>query len=202
MKADHVAEVRARPEVLALLGRDPVMARLIERHGPYRWGVHGVFPALLRAVVGQQVSNAAARAIFGRLAEAVGLAPERLLAAGEEALRSVGVSRAKARAILNLARLEVEGAFAGFTELPDAEVRRRLLAQKGVGPWTVDMVLIFGLGRLDVWPVRDLGLRQKVKALYGLEDEAEVQALGERFAPYRSVAAHYLWAENDLGRGG
>jgi len=202
VKADHLAEVRARPEVLARLGQDPIMARLIERHGPYRWGVHGVFPALLRAVVGQQVSNAAARAIFGRLVDAVGLAPERLLAAGEAGLRALGVSRAKARTILDLARLAARGAFADFATLSDAEVRRRLLGQKGVGPWTVDMVLIFGLGRLDVWPVRDLGLRQKATVLYGLKDEAELQALGARFAPYRSVAAHYLWAENDLGQGG
>ncbi len=197
MKAPHLDEFRAPPAALAALARDPVMARLVARHGPARWGVHGVFPALLRAVAGQQVSNAAARKIFGRLYAATRGDPERVLALGLEGLRGLGVSRAKAATLVRLAERAAEGAFDAFPRLPDAEVRRRLLAEKGVGPWTVDMVLIFGLGRADVWPASDLGLVQQAMRHYRLKDRTGVAALGERFRPFRSVAAHYLWAEND-----
>ncbi len=175
------------------------MAELIARHGPASWGVHGVFPALLRAVVGQQVSNRAARRIFARLYAATRAEPERVLALGEPGLRAVGVSRAKAATLLRLAEAAGKGAFSGFESLADEEVRERLLAFKGVGPWTADMVLIFGLGREDVWPVSDLGLVQQAVRHYRLTGRAAVPALGERFAPFRAVAAHYLWAENDVG---
>lgn len=199
MKAPHLYAFVASDAALVALRGDPVMARLIRRHGRARWGVHGVFPALLRAVVGQQVSNAAARKIFARILAATGAEPGRVLALGEAGLRDLGVSRAKARTLLALAEAGAAGAFSDFAALPDAAVRERLLAFKGVGPWTVDMVLIFGLGRPDVWPAADHGLVLQAMRHYGLASREAVAALGERFAPYRSVAAHYLWAENDVG---
>ncbi len=197
MRAAHLAEFVASEAALTALGGDPVMARLIRRHGRARWGVHGVFPALVRAVVGQQVSNRAARAIFRRLHAATGSEPRRLLALGEAGLGGLGVSRAKARTLRALAEAAAAGAFAGFERLPDEAVRARLLAFKGVGPWTVEMVLIFGLGRQDVWPAADLGLVRQAMRHYRLSSRRDVAELGARFAPYRSVAAHYLWAEND-----
>ncbi|GEM90107.1 DNA-3-methyladenine glycosylase family protein [Oceanithermus desulfurans] len=193
----HLSERTAHPEALAQLARDPVMARLIERHGPYRWGLHPVFPALVRAVVGQQLSNAVARTMFRRVQQATGLEPERLLALGEEGLRALGLARAKGRALEELARAQLEGYFAGLHTLSDEEAAARLVRLRGVGPWTAQMVLIFSLGRMDVWPTGDLGMVRQAERLYGLASRAEVEALGERFRPWRSAAAHYLWAETD-----
>ncbi|WP_287372071.1 DNA-3-methyladenine glycosylase 2 family protein [Oceanithermus sp.] len=193
----HLSERTAHPEALAHLARDPVMARLIERHGPYRWGLHPVFPALVRAVVGQQLSNAVARTMFRRVQQATGLKPERLLELGEEGLRALGLARAKGRALAGLARAQLQGYFAGLAALPDDEAAARLTALGGVGPWTAQMVLIFSLGRMDVWPTGDLGMVRQAERLYGLATRAEVEALGERFRPWRSAAAHYLWAETD-----
>lgn len=193
----HLSERTAHPEALAQLARDPVMARLIERHGPYRWGLHPVFPALVRAVVGQQLSNAVARTMFRRVQQATGLEPARLLALGEEGLRALGLARAKGRALAGLARAQLDGYFEGLETLPDEEAAARLTALRGVGPWTAQMVLIFSLGRMDVWPTGDLGMVRQAERLYGLASRAEVEALGERFRPWRSAAAHYLWAETD-----
>ncbi|HGY09542.1 MAG TPA: DNA-3-methyladenine glycosylase 2 family protein [Oceanithermus profundus] len=193
----HLSERTAHPEALAHLARDPVMAALIERHGPYRWGLHPVFPALVRAVVGQQLSNAVARTMFRRVQQATELEPERLLALGEEGLRALGLARAKGRALEGLARAQLEGYFAGLEALPDDEAAARLTALGGVGPWTAQMVLIFSLGRMDVWPTGDLGMVRQAERLYGLATRAQVEALGERFRPWRSAAAHYLWAETD-----
>ena len=119
------------------------------------------------------------------------------MALGEAGLRELGVSRAKAKTLLALAEAAKEGAFSGFEALSDEAVKERLLAFKGVGPWTAEMVLIFGLGREDVWPASDLGLVQQAMRHFGLKSREEVAQLGERFRPYRSVAAHCLWAEND-----
>ncbi len=197
MKAPHLFVYEAPEEALELLGKDPVLAPLVARHGRARWGVHGVFPALVRAVAGQQVSNQAAKKIFQRLYRATGAEPGRVLALGEAGLRELGVSRAKARTLLSLAGAAREGAFSGLEALSDEAVKERLLAFKGVGPWTAEMVLIFGLGREDVWPASDLGLVQQAMRHFGLTSREEVAQLGERFRPYRSLAAHYLWAEND-----
>jgi len=193
----HLSERTAHPEALAHLARDPVMARLIERHGPYRWGLHPLFPALVRAVVGQQLSNAVARTMFRRVQGATGLDPERLLELGEEGLRALGLARAKGRALVGLARAQREGYFEGLEALSDDEATARLVGLRGVGPWTAQMVLIFSLGRMDVWPTGDLGMLRQAERLYGLEGRAAVEALGERFRPWRSAAAHYLWAETD-----
>ncbi|WP_456446598.1 DNA-3-methyladenine glycosylase family protein [Oceanithermus sp.] len=193
----HLSERTAHPEALAHLARDPVMARLIERHGPYRWGLHPLFPSLVRAVVGQQLSNAVARTMFRRVQGATGLEPERLLELGEEGLRALGLARAKGRALVGLARAQREGYFEGIEALSDDEATARLVGLRGVGPWTAQMVLIFSLGRMDVWPTGDLGMLRQAERLYGLEGRAAVEALGERFRPWRSAAAHYLWAETD-----
>ena len=197
MKAPHLFVYEAPEEALEKLRKDPVLAPLVARHGRARWGVHGVFPALVRAVAGQQVSNQAAKKIFERLYRATGADPERVLALEEAGLRELGVSRAKARTLLALAEAARAGAFSDLASLSDEAVRERLLAFKGVGPWTVDMVLIFGLGREDVWPASDLGLVQQAMRHFGLKSREAVARLGTRFRPYRSVAAHYLWAEND-----
>ena len=197
MTVEHLSQVTAEPDALELLARDEVMARLIERHGPYSWGLHPVFPSLVRAVVGQQLSNAVARTMFARLRDAGGLEPERLLELGEEGLRRLGLARAKGRALVGIARAELSGELAGLEELDDEQVAARLTSLRGVGPWTAQMVLIFSLGRLDVWPTSDLGMVRQAERLYGLSSREAVVELGRRFAPFRSAAAHYLWSEGD-----
>lgn len=166
------------------------MAELIARFGPYGWGVHEPGAALLRAVVGQQIGNAQARARFARLEAEGFLDPGKMVAAGPERLRQLGFSRTRARTLLGVAELGRSGVLAGLDLMSDQEVRALVLPVFGIGPWTADMLLIFGLGRLDVWPVTDLGLRVGVAMSY---PEEQPLALGERFAPYRSAAAWYFW---------
>ncbi len=197
MGASHQGEVIADLHVLEHISRDALMARLVEKHGPYHWGLHSPFASLLRAVVGQQLANSVARTIFARLQEATQLEPERILVLGEEGLRGLGLAYAKGRSLLGIARAESEGYFQNLQEMSDDAVRERLTKLKGVGPWTAQMVLIFSLGRLDVWPTSDLGMLRQAEKLYGLQGRKQVEKLGERFAPYRSAAAHYLWSETD-----
>jgi len=195
--SEHVGEVVAGPKVLKHLARDPVLEQLIARHGPARWGVHPPFHALVRAVVGQQLSNQVARTLFRRLKARTGLRPKVLASLSDEDYLALGLARAKGRTLREAAlRWET---IAPHLAGSDDEVRSRLTALKGVGPWTADMVLIFGLGREDVWPVEDLGLLRQVEAAFGVRGRAAAREIGERFRPYRSYAAHYLWAAHDVG---
>jgi DNA-3-methyladenine glycosylase II len=194
------------PDVAALRAADPVLAAVIERTGPLdldawraRWS-RGRFESLARGIVGQQISTLAATAIYGRLMALIGGGdPARAIAgASDEDLRLVGLSRAKVASLRDLAarmldgRLELER----LHELPDAEVRAQLVAVRGIGPWTADLFLIGQLGRADVLPSGDLGLRHAVQALYQLDHvptPKEVDAMGERWRPYRTLATAYLY---------
>jgi DNA-3-methyladenine glycosylase II len=190
---------------------DDTLARVIDEHGPLtlesrvRGRPAEAYGALLRAIVGQQLSVAAARTIYGRFTDLFGghtPTPEELLEADPDALRGVGLSRAKASYVRSLAEHVVSGELEldRLDDLPDEEVARELIAVKGLGQWSVDMFLIFHLGRPDVLPVGDLGVRRAVERLYGLEalpSAAELEALGERWRPYRSLASLYLWESLD-----
>jgi 3-methyladenine DNA glycosylase/8-oxoguanine DNA glycosylase len=187
-----------------LARRDPVMAGLVKQHGPCRLGdrrgQRSHFGALVESVVYQQLAGTAARAIFGRLSDVVGdpPTPEGVLGAGDGALRGAGLSGSKAACIQALAEAAVAGQL-GLDEmekLPDEEVGARLTAVRGIGRWTADMFLIFQLGRLDVWPVGDYGVRKGYARAYGLSElptPKALTALGEPLRPYRSVAAWYCW---------
>jgi len=187
------------------LARDPVMRALIRRHGPcalvpYRYSP---YESLTRAIAHQQLNGRAAQTILGRF---VALfpngrfpAPAAVLAARVPAIRRAGFSRAKIRAIKDIARHEVKGVVPtrrGCRGLGDDELIERLTAIHGVGRWTVEMLLIFTLGRLDVLPVDDFGVREGFRVAYGRRTRPTPKALrayGERWKPYRSVAAWYLW---------
>lgn len=159
------------------------------------------FATLARSIVAQLISTAAARTISGRLEAACGeggLTPAAILALGEEKLRPCGLSGAKARALLDLAERVSDGRLpvGQLGELSDDDLRERLVAVRGVGDWTADMYLIFGLGRMDILPVGDFGLRAGVKDLYGLEELPTAKELRERaepWRPYRSIATWYVW---------
>ena len=196
------AAVAAATAELARL--DPVMARLAEKAGPARLGQRrgqrSHFWALCESVVYQQLAGKAAAAIFGRFVEAVAgeVTPERVLALSEEELRAPGLSGAKARCIRALAERAASGALPleDLDDLPDDEIVAALSAVPGIGRWTAEMFLIFQLGRLDVWPVGDYGVRKGYALAYGLPElpsPKELAALGEPFRPYRSVAAWYCW---------
>jgi DNA-3-methyladenine glycosylase II len=194
-----------------LRASDDTLARVIDERGPLdlearvRGRPSDAYGALLRAIVGQQLSVKAARTIYERF---IGLfdgrtpTPEELLEIEPDALRAAGLSGAKARYVRSLAEHVISGELEleRLDELSDERVTAELVAVKGLGQWTADMFLIFHLGRPDVLPVGDLGVRRAVERLYGFEalpSAAELEALGERWRPWRSLASLYLWESLD-----
>jgi DNA-3-methyladenine glycosylase II len=194
-----------------LRSADDTLRSIVDERGPLdpdarrRGRPDDAYGALLRSIVGQQLSVHAARAIYGRLTDQFGgrtPTPQELLDADPEELRGAGLSRAKVKYLRSLA----EHVLSGELELDrldgmgDEEVEREITAVKGLGQWTAHMFLIFHLGRPDVLPVGDLGVRRAVERAYGLEglpSAEELDRLGERWAPYRSLAALYLWESLD-----
>lgn len=201
----------ATPEILAdqfrtarrhLGRRDPVLKRVLGVVGPCTLRPDsGGFAMLVRAIIAQLISTKAARTIHARVEAAVGkagLTPAAILAVGEEVLRGAGLSGAKARSLLDLARRVAEGELPldRLPELPDEEVIAHLVPVRGIGTWTAQMYLIFSLGRLDVLPVDDFGLRAGVRDAYGLDElpgRTRLVEMAEPWRPYRSVATWYFW---------
>ncbi len=153
------------------------------------------FAALLRAIVGQQVSVASARAIWGRL-EGLGLTdPVAMAAASDDELRAAGLSRQKARYGRSLAKAGID--FNALRNIPDGEVVRTLVAVPGIGVWTAEIYAMFALGRADVFAPGDLALQEAARMLFGLEarpTEKALRVMAESWSPWRSVAARILWA--------
>ena len=185
--------VNADPAALARLQEDPQMAALVDRFGPYRWPLSPPFVALVRAVVGQLISGAAARATFKRLEAATAIDPARIFTATSDELLALGVPRRKGEYLQGLAQFALEGHLDVMLSLSDAEVTDQLVSLRGVGVWTAEMFLIFALGRPDVWPLADMGVVRAAERYYGAMTLPEMAALGERFRPYRSAAVWYLW---------
>jgi DNA-3-methyladenine glycosylase II len=185
------------------------MAEVVGRVGPCRLGkgrAGSYLAALVRSIVYQQLSGKAAAAIFGRLHASFGDGrfpdPAAILAASDARLRSAGLSRQKIASMRDLCGKVASGALVldGIETSTDAEIVERLTGVRGIGKWSAQMFLIFDLGRLDVWPETDLGIRKALMRLYALGDlptPAVAAALGERFAPYRTVASWYLWRSID-----
>lgn len=171
----------------------PIMADLVARHRPPTIVPQPPFPALVDAIVSQQISGKAAASILARLAELVPIRPVTLARADLRRLRRAGLSRAKASYVRELARFAEAGGLRGLGRLSDAEVVERLVQVKGVGVWTAEMFLIFSLDRPDVWPVGDGGIQRAAERLYRVRARSRLQRLGERFRPYRTSAAWYLW---------
>ena len=182
--AEWLAEQEPRfAEALALCGPLPLRR---EADG---------FAALLRAIVGQQVSVASARAIWGRL-ESLGLTDAAAMAAAsDEDLRAAGLSRQKARYGRALAQYGID--FNGLLDIPDAEVVRTLVAVPGIGVWTAEIYAMFALGRADVFAPGDLALQEAARLLFRLEarpTDKVLRVMAEAWSPWRSVAARILWA--------
>lgn len=179
-----------------LSGREPGFARALPLVGalPLRREADG-FPALLRAIVGQQVSVASARAIWGRL-EGLGLTEAAAMAAAsDDDLRAAGLSRQKARYGRALAQAGID--FHALRSVSDVEVVQTLVAVPGIGVWTAEIYAMFALGRADVFAPGDLALQEAARVLFGLEarpSEKQLRAMAEEWSPWRSVAARILWA--------
>ena len=196
--------------VSALRASDAQMADLITRVGPFElvltdeWSP---FQALVRSVIFQQISTHAGRAIQGRLFSLYDDSapePDAVLQTTPEELRAVGLSQAKEKTIRNLAVHAADGTLpdqAAMEKLTDEEIIETLTLHRGIGIWTAQMLLIFNLGRPDVWPVTDLGIRRGYKIAYDLDElpmPSELRASGDRWKPFRSIASWYLWRANDL----
>jgi DNA-3-methyladenine glycosylase II len=195
----------ARAELAAA---DPAMARLIERLGDRSVAQRrrgepkpDAYGALLRAVVGQQLSSKAARTIYGRVLDLFGgttPTPDQILAASEADLRGAGLSGRKVEYIRDLAAHVKSGELEldRFSQLPDEKVIEEISAVRGLGRWSAEMFLIFHLERPDVISGGDLGIRKAIQIAYGLEEmptPSEVEEIGERWRPHRSLASIYLW---------
>jgi DNA-3-methyladenine glycosylase II len=195
---------------------DEVMARLIDEYGGPDGVLHrrgrrpgDAYGALVRSIVGQQLSTKAARTIYERLTAMFDdrtPTPRELLETDPERIREAGLSRAKVAYLRDLAENVEDGDLhlERLAELPDDEVSAELTAVKGLGQWTVDMFLIFHLGRADVLPVGDLGIRRAAQIAYGLEDlpkPDELTRIAEPWRPWRSLACLYLWRSLDATPG-
>jgi DNA-3-methyladenine glycosylase II len=191
----------------SLRRRDPVLGAVIRRVGPCGIRARGdPYRSLLRSVVYQQLAGAAAAAIAGRLRRHFGgryPRPELLLAAADVDLRGAGLSRQKIATLRAVAAAFADGTLSnrGLRRMSDDEVVEAVTRIKGIGEWTAHMILMFSLGSPDVLPVGDYGVRKGAQHLYGLPalpKRAELEALGERWRPYRSVAAWYMWRSEDV----
>lgn len=186
---------------------DPIMRRLVEDVGSFEIRLHqDAFSGLARPIVGQQLSGGAARAIWQRMSDRVGgISAETIAASGVVGLKEGGISAAKAASLLSIARAVTskELDFSTLEVLSDEDVADRLVQLRGVGPWTAQMFLVFTLGRLDVFPEQDAGLRRAMGALYGWSSaESSTVAMAEissLWRPYRTVACLYLWRALDTG---
>jgi DNA-3-methyladenine glycosylase II len=182
------------------------MARLIKASGPLdlRDPLPDAFAALVRSIMYQQLAGAAATTIHGRFLNLFsdGLSPAAVLALPEGLMRTAGVSGSKAAAITDLASKVSDGTVPlhDVEGLSDDELVARLILVRGIGRWTAEMFLMFQLGRLDVWPVDDYGVRKGWAMAHELEEPPAPRALqaeGDKFRPYRSIAALYCWRAVD-----
>jgi methylated-DNA-[protein]-cysteine S-methyltransferase len=199
----------------ALAARDPVMGALIAKVGPFaleRARAASTYAALARAVVYQQLTGKAAATIFGRVA-ALGAAdgfPDAaaLLALPDEALRGAGLSGSKVAALRDLAAKTAAGEIPSLDEMAamdEEDIVTRLTAVRGIGRWSAEMLMMFTLGRPDVLPLGDYGVRNGARLAYGLRELPAPEALakrGARWKPWRTVASWYLWRAVDLFRAG
>jgi DNA-3-methyladenine glycosylase II len=191
--------------------RDPVLADLVARVGRIRHrprDADGPFGALARAIVFQQLAGPAAQAIYGRVRATVGdtLTPETLNAASDAALRAAGLSANKLASLRDLSSKVLDGTvvLSRTSRRSDEELIERLTTVRGIGRWTAEMYLMFQLRRLDVWPVDDLGIRQGYALAWDIDPPTpkQLEPLGDRFRPYRSIVARYCWAAVPLLRPG
>jgi DNA-3-methyladenine glycosylase II len=196
-----------------LAERDCALAELIEKTAAFHLDedpLQSPYEALLEAIAYQSISGKAAATIYGRIKALSGNgrapSPEQMLKLRTPTLRKAGLSGAKALAMKDLAKKTLDGVVPTLEEahkLPDEELVKRLVSVRGIGAWTVEMFLIFRLGRPDVLPIHDLGVKKGWSVAYGkkhMPSPKELLEFGERWRPYRTVASWYMWRA--FGRAG
>jgi len=197
-----------RKAIVHLKKSDPILSSVIERVGPFRMQFREPeFETLVRSIVYQQLSGKVAAVIFGRLADLVPqgrLTPAAILKLRPQQMRRAGLSGQKTAYIRDLAKKTAAGVvdFGGILSLGDDEVIETLTQVKGIGVWTAHMFLMFALRRPNILPTGDLGIRMAIRKAYELEElprHEEMVRIAERWQPYRSVAAWYLWRSLDGG---
>lgn len=192
----------------AIVRVEPAFRPLVRAHGPCplgpRRGPRSDFEALARAIAYQQLTGKAASTIWGRVRALVpgAFTPSAVAALPDGALRGAGLSTSKAASLRDLAVRSLDGTvpLGRLAGLPDHEIVERLTVVRGIGRWTAEMFLMFSLGRLDVWPAGDYGVRKGLAVVTGLAEvptEKVMPDLGAAYAPFRSVAAWYCWRAVD-----
>lgn len=188
---------------------DPVIARLIDEVGPFRLKLErNRFRMLVHSIISQQISTAAATSIRLRLEQLVAPAPvaaDSIARLSADQLRSVGLSGRKAEYVADLSRRASSGTLRldRIGRLDDEAVIAQLVQVHGIGRWTAQMFLIFALGRLDVFPHDDFGVRSALRKLYGLSAlpaKADCLRIGERWRPYATIGSWYCWRSLELGK--
>lgn len=192
---------------------DPRLAALIARARPFELEPRPLvrpFDALAESIAYQQLSGKAAQTIWGRVKAIYPrrkwLDPKLVLATPDETLRAAGLSGSKTRAIKDLAAKTLDGTVPSaraLVAMNDEEIIARLTTVRGIGRWTVEMLLLFDLGRLDVWPVTDYGVRKGFAKTFRrrkLPTPKQLHSFGEKWRPYRSVAAWYFWRALDVAK--
>jgi DNA-3-methyladenine glycosylase II len=182
---------------------DGIMSRLIDVHEHPPLSSRGdAFLTLMRSIVGQQISSKAADSVWGRIENLLGsVTPESILGASYDNLRACGLSGRKSEYVVGIAEAWLMGySEIVWSELSDEEATSRLVALRGVGEWTAEMILIFSLLRPDVFPIADIGVIRSMERLYNQGNalsESELMAIAEPWRPYRTVATWYLWRSSD-----
>lgn len=196
--------MKLSPDILKVLTRDKALAPVLKL--PYQRpspSSRGLFGDLIRAIIGQQVSTSAARTIYGRLANRFEndlITADGLLEMSEDELRACGLSRQKTQYLGNIATHFMEGGLndEDYRLMDDDAIIKDLTSIKGVGVWTVQMILLSTFQRPDVFPSGDLGIQNAMKAIYGLDLKGRelikaIEAIAENWRPFRSYASLYLW---------
>ena len=198
-------------KVVGFLTRaDPVLGRFIKKYEPVTLTPNNritLFEALVKSVIGQQLSGKAAHSILSKLKDQVGgkkpISPEKILGTPFGKIRGAGVSESKARTIVALAKMTETGSIPSTRKMKgmsDEEIIDILTSVKGIGRWTVEMILMFKLGRKDVMPATDLGVRKGYSIIFGCKDLASPKTILEhshKWSPYRSYVAKYFWEAAD-----
>ena len=199
-------EAEVKQAIKRLVKVDPVLGKVIRRVGDFALKTEsGGYEILVRSILSQQISIAAARTIRTRLQELLPskkIRAEDIQALSDEQLQSVGISQQKRTYLRDLTRCTLDGTicFRRLKSKPDDEAIEELIQVKGIGRWTAQMYLMFSLGRLDVFAVGDLGIRNAMIALYGLQEKpaiTELERIADLWSPHRSIASWYLWRAVD-----
>ncbi len=206
-KSDFDSDVALR----FLSSQDPVLGKLIKKVGKFKLElkpINSPFHALAESIVYQQLTGKAAATIFARVNALFDcpefLCPQAVVAISDDLLRSAGLSRSKLASMKDLADKAIEGFVPEGDQLhkmSDEEIIEQLTTIRGIGKWTVEMMLIFRLGRMDVLPIHDYGVRKGFALTFGYADlpkPKELEAYGERWRPYRTIASWYLWRALEL----